>query len=141
VDTDLDQQSAFMWGKVYLPSSNSAYLVGQADYSGSQEAFVWGRDTDISSNEAYLVGSINAISSIPAWCRSGTDILDSTPAFLQGDLSRSSIPAYTNGFSATPTSSMPAFTSGGGPWPFTDDYTGADEDPWDAGKWLSTDEL
>jgi hypothetical protein len=141
VDTDLDQQSAFMWGKVYLPSSNSAYLVGQADYSGSQEAFVWGRDTDISSNEAYLVGSINAISSIPAWCRSGTDILDSTPAFLQGDSSRSSIPAYTNGFSATPTSSMPAFTSGGGPWPFTDDYTGADEDPWDAGKWLSTDEL
>lgn len=76
----------------------------------------------------------------------------SQPAFLFG-LASSSVPAFLDGFPATPASDsqdaylagqsrfVSAFTGGGGPWPFTDDFTGADEDPWDNGKWISTDKL
>jgi hypothetical protein len=141
VDTDLDKKPAFLWGQVLIIDDIPAYTVGQDTLTSFQEAFIWGMNTDLDDAFAFLVGSLDTSSSISAWCRSGTETEDNTPAFLEGAASRGSIFAYTNGYSASPTSSTTAFTTGGGPWPFTEDYTGADEDPWDAGKWLSTDEL
>lgn len=140
VDTDLDSISAFVPSQVFTLTDNDAYTKGQDTFSGSQEGFVWGKGLGVDAVPAYLEGGIEASSSTSAWCRSGTDVEDSQSAFLQGVESTSSVSAFTDGFSATPTSSTLAFTNGGGPWPFTDDYTGADEDPWNPTKWISTEE-
>jgi hypothetical protein len=140
-DNALTAQSAYIMANAFVLSNNDAYTKGQNDGSDAQESFIWGKQLDVDTVPAFTVGGLVASSSISAWCRSGTDTEDGTPAFLEGIASRSSIPAYTNGFSSTPTSNTPAFINGSGPWPFTDDYTGADEDPWNANKWISTEEI
>ena len=141
LDTDLDNIPVFVPSQVLILTNSDAYTVGQDTFSGNQESFIWGKGLDLDDKSAFLVGGLLGSSSISAWCRSGTDVDDFKTAFLEGDDSRSKTLAYTNGFSATPTGSTPAFLGGGGPWPFTDDYTGADEDPWNAAKWISTEEV
>jgi len=141
VDTDLDNQEAFLLGSIDVLDNNECYLKGQADFSGSQEIFLKGVDTDSSSNESYLAGGIIVSSNVSAYLRNGWDTLDNQTAYLAGIESTSSIEAYMNGFSASPTSSKSAYLGGTGPWPFTDDFTGNDEDPWNSAKWISTEEL
>lgn len=97
------------------------YIVGVSD---NQSAFTRGQDSQSSSQSAFLFGA--ATSSVPAF-------LDGYPATPVDD----SQSAYLVGQSRF----VSAFTIGGGPWPFTDDFTGSDEDLWDTDKWISTEEL
>jgi len=141
VDTDLDGQFAFVLGSMDVSDNQYAYSHGESDTSGANESFLRGSVNVSSSNENYLAGGIIITSSVSAYLKNGWETLDNRGAYLSGIESRDNIPVYILGFSANPTSSTSAFTNGAGPWPFTDDYTGSDEDPWNSAKWISTEEL
>lgn len=55
--------------------------------------------------------------------QSGTEVTDNQPSYLKGR--------------ATTTDSQIAF-AGGGVFPFTDTFTGSNDDPWDADKWTTS---
>jgi len=86
---------------------------------------------------AFMAGTGSEVSSVPAWTRSGWDTTTSQHAYMFSEPSY--VHAYVEGYSTNPTDYHPAFTNGGGPWPFTDDFTGDNEDEWDSTKWLSVE--
>lgn len=130
-------------GTAYLNAMDSgklighAYLSGYSHVKGNQKAFTWGWLHTLSAIHAYTQSNILARDSRFAYTRSGTDAQATHQAYLWCDYSRSSVHAYAEGLSPNPVSVKPAYLQGGGEFPFTDDFTGADSNPWNVLKWIT----
>lgn len=133
---------AFLEGAgIPIKTSQAAYCKGQMDAVDSQECYARGSGEAASSTPAFTKAAIPASSSIPAYTRSGTEVKSSCHAYIWSDYSRSSTPAYLEGFAAgANVSSKPAFMVGGGTFPFTDDFTGSDGSMWNDMKWESSEQ-
>ncbi len=163
----LGDKNAWLAGGTISADSLDAYLKGQASTTWSQDAFTQGSLNTTDSQSAYLVGSQDTTSSQDAYIGSigdavsstsaftlaeGTDVTDSQSAFVTGVSSPiDSSPAFVEGvqgyyvndsthaymMSGLTEDATPAYIEGATIWPFTDDFTGTDIDPWNIAKWVA----
>lgn len=139
VDTDLDSQTAFLVGSSVFVNAQPAYLVGNVDDLDFQTAYLAGGIIVTNSQDAYTIGIAGAQIGQPAYTKGQDTTLDSNPAYLVGGIDvNSSISAYLDGFPGA--SSIPAYLEGLTYFPFTEDFTGSDEDPWPLAKWVSEEQ-
>lgn len=119
-------------------SNTDAYTHGATDISSGSlvECYLRGSQDDSSQFPCFTVAVTPAESSIPCYLRNGWDDSASMYMFLQGDLFRGNTPCYCEGYPTVPQAVNPAFIKGEGFFPFTDDFTGNDEDPWSI-KWIT----
>lgn len=149
-----------------VSDSTSAYLEGVGDEAtGQQSAYLKGKSTAQSSQSGYLKGGVEVETSTPAYTEGAPTATGSTPAYLEGrDTATDQISAFLAGKSTTQTSlaaflngvvrasqlafmegtepvlargSVSAFLASDGFWPFTDNFTGSDDSPWDELKWVT----
>jgi hypothetical protein len=123
-----------------VEDSTSAYLIGSDTDLDSQAAFLRGSsDATPDSTPAYLAGGVEVSSSVSAFLIGPATVTDSQSAFLSGNiLVTSSQPAYILGLEPTEVSSrISAYLEADGVWPFSDDFTGADDAEWNDLKWIT----
>jgi len=135
-----DSLSAYLTGPYKADTSQSAYLTGPIFVIDSWAAYISGGIETNSFQSAYLINGIKEESSTPAFMYGIANTDDSQPAWLAGGLNVSdSQTSYT--FGHPPITEVRASTcgclEGDGVWPFTDDFTGDDDDPWNELKWVT----
>lgn len=120
----------------------AAFLQGQEDVDSSILAFIKGQDSSLSNIEAYIEGQVGtAISDSISSFLSGLDTHSGNiEAFIIGeDTAQASIEVYLFGkvVVGVLTGSTSAFIEGTGSWPFSEDFTGDDSDPWSSTNWFT----
>lgn len=123
----VSSKPAYLEGVGLPSSSQSAYLNGGIAASDSQSAYLTGPNVESSSISAYLAGPLSSDSSVSAYLEGNPPpTTSSVSAFLWADW-----PPDPN----VAESSMHGYLEGDGTFPFSDDYTGTNEDDWNEVKW------
>jgi hypothetical protein len=132
-------QQAYLAGKLASVDSQPAYLAGQDTAADNQEAYIVGTDEASDSQQAYLAGKAAAVLSQSAYM-AGTDTAsDSQEAYVAGGINvLDSASAYIAGVD-TASDSQQAYMGVRTWFPFTEDFTGTDTDPWPIGKWTTSE--
>lgn len=136
-DEATGQQSAYLKGKSTAQSSQSGYLKGGVEVETSTSAYTEGAPTATGSTPAYLEGRDTATDQISAFLAGKSTAQTSLAAFLNGVV-RASQSAFMEGTEPVlARGSVSAFLASDGFWPFTDNFTGSDDSPWDELKWVT----
>ena len=131
-----DDTPAFLQGSVDISDDNPAFTAGSLDISDDTIAYAKGAVNTFDDTPAYTKGSDNAIDFSPAYLKGSSNIADNQSAYLKGsDDITDTQSAYLKG-SSDITDVQSAFLDGSiYLWPFSDDFTGSNDDPWDSTKW------
>lgn len=128
--------SCYVEGVLVAESSISAYMFCNTAVD-SRHAFI-NAEGSRSIKSAYTRGKVSINNTRSAFLKGGEVVTSEVASYLDSQVDTSgSINAYLSGPSTSPKSSISAYMDVLGLWPFTDDFTGNDEDPWDQTKWLT----
>lgn len=133
----VDNQAAYLRGQSSNNYQKSAYLVGSSPVVDNQSAFINGYSSSSSNKTAYTYGEVDYQFEIE-WAAVGlppTQVLEETSqksAYLVGEsVASDSKPSFTKGGLL---SSKHSYLIGG-VFPFSDDFTGTNGDPFNPDKW------
>jgi len=136
---DEDDKSAYMFGGTTLHDSASAYMFADAiPANDSQAAFVAGGTTVHDSQSAYMEMGTIAEDTVSAYISGQSTTGAWQSCYLIGQHPRSYQDAFMTGqWAPTAADSISVYLDSKGAWPFSDDFTGDDEDDWSEFKWYT----